>query len=255
MLGSSEAPSDPTPRAQKSSRSGVRIGRNARASSKRAAAGRRSLSLRLFSSLPFDRRCCSLSCSFLFFPPPLSPFFSLLLQLTGLRRGHVRDLARPALDDQVRRLADCAGLLRERQRRARLGRLKVDVVVLLVGRLFSFRFCFVFVIQRRRMYLERERCVRRTGGEKRGRSGGDSLFFFPIFRFSFFFSIGLRSGRGTALRCFFARSERTAVGEKLQSSPPLSPAFSWGGLRGQHAKTRSLLSRTIFSSLEREPSA
>ena len=194
MLGSSEAPSDPTPRAQKSSRSGVRIGRNARASSKRAAAGRRSLSLRLFSSLPFDRRRCSLSCSFLFFPPPslslslsLSPSFSLLLQLTGLRRGHVRDLARPALDDQVRRLADCAGLLRERQRRARLGRLKVDVVVLLVGRLFSFRFCFVFVIQRRRMYLERERCVRRTGGEKRGRSGGDSLFFFPFFRFSFFF--------------------------------------------------------------------
>jgi len=130
---------------------------------------------------------------FPFLPPSLSlslslsPSFSLLLQLTGLRRGHVRDLARPALDDQVRRLADCAGLLRERQRRARLGRLKVDVVVLLVGRLFSFRFCFVFVIQRRRMYLERERCVRRTGGEKRGRSGGDSLFFFPFFRFSFFF--------------------------------------------------------------------
>ena len=162
--------------------------------SERRLAGEASLSDFFRRSLSIDAAAPSLALSFSS-PPPLSlslslslsPSFSLLLQLTGLRRGHVRDLARPALDDQVRRLADCAGLLRERQRRARLGRLKVDVVVLLVGRLFSFRFCFVFVIQRRRMYLERERCVRRTGGEKRGRSGGDSLFFFPFFRFSFFF--------------------------------------------------------------------
>lgn len=155
--------------------------------SERRLAGEASLSDFFRRSLSIDAAAPFLALSFSSPPLSLSPFFSLLLQLTGLRRGHVRDLARPALDDQVRRLADCAGLLRERQRRARLGRLKVDVVVLLVGRLFSFRFCFVFVIQRRRMYLERERCVRRTGGEKRGRSGGDSLFFFPIFRFSFFF--------------------------------------------------------------------
>lgn len=67
--------------------------------------------------------------------PSLS--FSFYPLRTSLRRGHVRNLARPALDDQVRGLADRAGLLRVRQRRARVGRLEVDVVVLLV-RLFSF---------------------------------------------------------------------------------------------------------------------
>ena len=86
----------------------------------------------------------------LFFPDRRSFFFLLRFessspslekkQLTGLRRRHVRDLAGPALDDQVRGLADRSGLLRVRQRRARLGRLKVDVVVLLVRLVFLI--CF-----------------------------------------------------------------------------------------------------------------
>lgn len=77
---------------------------------------------------------------FLARPSLLSLLLFLSSLRTSLRRGHVRDLARPALDDQVRGLADRAGLLRVRQRRARVGRLEVDVVVLLV-RLFSIFGC------------------------------------------------------------------------------------------------------------------